>query len=244
MIDVVCTVHLNHLNFPPLACPRSLQNSGRVGGLGDLSLSSPLTTEEEGRLPFPKKLNLHWFLLTLSFVMMQNLLFPKKLPFPKKLNLRWFLLTLSFIEGIWLTINMVFSTLDAEEMLHNAVMRLDFYRSGTDDRNLTPLFIATLAIMTRGWVLMATVGFAYAVFKRGHGYDKWVDIYQVMNALTIICALTTWIVLAIKPAMIGQYFLQNNMVQVLDVMFDFIVPVPICTTSTVLIFQQMMQQEH
>ena len=136
---------------------------------------------------------------------------------------------------------MVFSTLDAEEMLHNAVMRLDFYRSGTDDRNLTPLFIATLAIMTRGWVLMATVGFAYAVFKRGHGYDKWVDIYQVMNALTVICALTTWIALAMKPAMIGQYFLQNDMVQVLDVMFDFIVP--ICTTYMVLVFKQKMMQE-
>ena len=124
------------------------------------------------------------------------------LPFPKKLNLCWVFLTLSIIEGIWLTINMVLSALDAEEMFHSAIMHLDFYRSGTDDMNLTPLFIATLAIMTRGWVLMATVGLAYAVFKRGHGYDKWADIYQMMNALTIICALTTWIFLAIKPAMI------------------------------------------
>ena len=162
------------------------------------------------------------------------------LPFPKKINLRWFLLTLSFIQGIWITINMVFSTLDAEEMLHNAVMRLDYYRSGTDDTDLTHLFIASFAIMTRGWELMATIGFAYAVFKRGHGYDTWIYIYQVMNTLTIMCALTSWIALAITPAVIGQYLLQNDTVQVLDVMFDFIIP--ICTTYMVLVFQQKMMQ--
>lgn len=162
------------------------------------------------------------------------------LPFPKKLNLRWFLLTLSFIEGIWLAINVLFSALDAEEMLHNAVMRLDYYRPGADDTDRTHLFVASLAVVTRGWVLMAAAGFAYAVFKRGHGYDKWIDIYQVMNALTIVCALSTWIILAIKPAVIGQYLLQNDAVQVLDVMFDFILP--ICTTYMVLVFKQKMRQ--
>ena len=161
------------------------------------------------------------------------------LPFPKKINLRWFLLTLSFVQGIWLTLNLVFSILDAEEMLHNAVMRLDYYRTG-NDTDLTHLIIASLAIVTRGWVLMAAIGFAYAVFKRGHGYHKWIGIYQVMNALTILCALTTWITLAIKPAVIGKYLLQNNTVQVLDIMFDFILP--ICTIYMVLVFQEKMMQ--
>ena len=162
------------------------------------------------------------------------------LPFPKKLNLRWILLTLSFIEGIWLTINMLFSALDAEGMLHNAVMRIEYYHTGKDT-DFTHLIIASLAIVTRGWVLMAAVGFSYAVFKRGHGYEKWIDIYQVMNALTILCALASWIALAIKPAVIGQYLLQNDTVQVLDVIFDFILP--ICTTYMVLVFKQKMIQE-
>ena len=150
------------------------------------------------------------------------------LPFPKKLNLRWVLLTLAFIEGTWLAINMVFSAFDAEEMLHNAVMRLDYYRLGTDGTDLTHLFIASAATVTRGWVLMATIGFAFAVFKRGHGYDIWINIYKAMNALTIGCALISWVILAIKPAVVGQYLLQNDGVQVLDVLFDFIVP--LCTT--------------
>ena len=170
---------------------------------------------------------------------MQDLPFSKKLnlPFPKKLNLRWVLLTLAFIEGIWSTINMGFSALDAEEMLHNAVMRLDYYRTGSDT-DLTHLFLATLAIVTRGWYVMATVGFAYAVFKRGHGYDKWIYIYQVLNTLTIICAPATWIAFAIKPAVIGHYLLENDTVQVLDVMFDFILP--IMTTYLVLVLEKRM----
>ena len=164
------------------------------------------------------------------------------LPFPKKLNLRWILLTLSFIEGIWLTVNMLFSALDAEEMLHNAVMRLDYYRSGQDTDH-THLIIASLAVVTRGWVLMAAIGFGYAVFKRGHGYNNWIDIYQVMNALTILCAMISWIALAFKPAVMGPYLLQNDTVQALDILFDFLFPIG--TTYMVLVFKQRMRQrEH
>ena len=162
------------------------------------------------------------------------------LPFPKKLNLRWCLLTLSFIENIWLASNMIFSAQDAEEMLHNAVMRLDYYRPGPDT-DLTHLLFASLAVVTRGWVLMATAGFAYAVFKRGHGYDKWIGIYQVMNTLTIVCALSSWIILATKPPVIGQYLLQNDTVQVLDVMLDG-VPLQLLLNYMVIVFKQKMTQ--
>ena len=161
------------------------------------------------------------------------------LPFPKKLNLRWILLTLSFIEGIWLTINMLFSALDAEEMLHNAVMRLDYYRYG-QDTDMTHLIIASLAVVTRGWVLMAAIGLAYAVFKRGHGHNIWIDIYQVMNTLTILCAMISWIVLALKPAVMGPYLLQNDTVQALDILFDFLLPIG--TTYMVVVFKQRMKK--
>ena len=161
------------------------------------------------------------------------------LPFPKKINLRWLILTLAFIEGIWLAINMLFSGLDAEEMLHNAVMRLDYYRHGTDT-DLTHLFIASVAVVARGWILMATIGYAYAVFKRGHGYENLISIYQVMNALTTTAAIA-WIILAIKPAVVGPYLLQNDAVQVLDVLFDFLLP--ICTTYMVIVFKQKMIRE-
>ena len=161
------------------------------------------------------------------------------LPFPKKLNLRWLLLTLSFIEGIWLTINMLFSAMDAEEMLHNAVMRIDYYRFG-QDTDPTHLLFASLAIVTRGWMLMAAIGFAYAVFKRGHGYNLWIDIYAVMNALTILCALGSWAILAAKPAVIGPYLLQNDTVQALDIIFDFLLPIG--TTYMVEVFRQNMKQ--
>ena len=161
------------------------------------------------------------------------------LPFPKKLNLRWFLLTLSFIEGIWLTVNMLFSALDAEEMLHNAVMRLDYYRYG-HDTDPTHLLFASLAIVTRGWVLMAAIGFAYAVFKRGHGYKHWIHIYQVMSALTILCALGSWTILAATPAVIGSYLLQNDTVQALDIIFDFLLPIGITYIAEV--FRQNMKR--
>ena len=97
----------------------------------------------------------------------------------------------------------------------------------------------------RGWFsqLMAIVGFAWVEEGPWLWDDKWIDIYQVMNALAIV----NWplgLPQPYKPKVIGQYLLQKYLVKVLDVMFDFIVPVPICTTSTVLIFQQMMQQEH
>ena len=161
------------------------------------------------------------------------------LPFPKKLNLRWILLTLSFIEGIWLTVNMLFSALDAEEMLHNSVMRLDYYRYG-QDTDPTHLLFAWLAIVTRGWVLMAAIGFAYAVFKRGHGYRPLIEIYQVMNALTILCAVGSWTILAAKPAVIGPYLLQNDTVQALDIIFDLILPIG--TTYLGEVFRQNMKK--
>ena len=134
---------------------------------------------------------------------------------------------------------MLFSALDAEEMLHNSVMRLDYYRSG-EDTDQTHLLFASLAIVTRGWVLIAAIGFAYAVFKRGHGYDKWIDIYQVMNALTILCAVTCGSILAVRPAVIGPYFLQNDTVQVLDIIFDFLLPIGIA--YMVVVFRQNMIQ--
>ena len=168
--------------------------------------------------------------------------FITELPFPKKINLRWFLLTLAFIEGIWHSTNMVFSALDAEEMLDNAVMRLDFYRPGAEDNNLTRLSFATAAFVARGWILMATIGLAYAVFKRGHGYinEKLIDIYAVMNNLTIGCAVIAWITLATKHRVIGEFFLQNDAVQVLDVIFDFLLP--LATTYMVIVFKQRMMK--
>ena len=173
---------------------------------------------------------------------MMSINFITELPFPKKLNLRWFLLTLAFVEGIWHSTNMVFSALDAEEMLHNAVMRLDFYRPGAEDSNLTRLSFASAAFVARGWILMSTIGFAYAVFKRGHGYvnEKFTDIYTVMNNLTIGCAVFAWITLATKHSVIGEFLLQNDAVQVLDVLFDFLLP--LATTYMVIVFKQRMMK--
>ena len=61
-----------------------------------------------------------------------------------------------------------------------------------------------------------------------------------MNALTTTAAIA-WIILAIKPAVIGPYLLQNDAVQVLDVLFDFLLP--ICTTYMVIVFKQKMMRE-
>ena len=135
--------------------------------------------------------------------------------------------------------NILFSALDAEEMLHNSVMRLDYLRYG-QDTDPTHLLFALLAIVTRGWVLMAAIGFAYAVFKRGHGYNNLIHIYQVMNALTILCALGSWAILAANPAVIGPYLLQNDTVQALDIIFDFLLPIG--TTYMVEVFRQNMKQ--
>ena len=167
---------------------------------------------------------------------------PVPWPFPKKLNLRWFLLALAFIEGIWHSTNMVFSALDAEEMLENAVMRLDFYRPGAQESNLTRLSFANAAFVARGWILMATIGFAYAVFKRGHGYinEKLINIYAVMNNLGIVCALVAWITLATKHRVIGEFLLQNDAVQVLDVIFDLLLP--LATTYLGAVFKQRMMK--
>ena len=166
--------------------------------------------------------------------------FMTELPFPKELNLRWCLLTFAFVEGFWHATNLVFSALDAEEMLDNAVMRLDFYRPGAEDSNLTRLSFASAAIVARGWILMAIIGFAYAMFKRGHGYinEKLIDIYAMMNNLTIGCALIAWITLATKHRVIGEFLLQNDAVQVLDVIFDLILP--LATTYMVTVFRQRM----
>ena len=129
--------------------------------------------------------------------------------------------------------------MDSEEMLHNSVMRLDYYRYG-QDTDPTHLLFASLAIVTRGWMLMAAIGFAYAVFKRGHGFNIWIDIYAVMNALTILCALGSWAILAAKPAVIWPYLLQNATVQALDIILDFLLPIG--TTYMVAVFKQNMKQ--
>ena len=67
-----------------------------------------------------------------------------------------------------------------------------------------------------------------------------IEIYQVMNALTILCVVGSWTILAAKPAVIGPYLLQNDTVQALDIIFDFLLPIG--TTYMVEVFRQNMKQ--